>query len=410
MGMSTMSGMAPFRLLISREEALKTALDSARPIERAERVPIEESSGRVLAEGIVADEYVPPFDRAAMDGYAVKAEDTYGTSNLDPRNFKLVAVLHAGESTSARVNKSECIRIATGCPVPPGADAVVMVEFTEETEGKVSVFRAVHPGANISPKGEDIRKGEVILEKGELLTPAKVGVLAALGRRAVLVYEKPRVVVVPTGTEVVDVGSELKEGQVYDVNSYTLTSVLSGNGASVTKSPIVPDSFEQLKSAIARFLDHDLVIFSGGSSVGEKDLLVKVVEESGKVLFHGVQIKPGKPTLLGLVKGRPVFGMPGYPTSCLSNAYVFLVPVIRKMARLPEKKPVTVKVRMGKRIVSASGREQFLPVKVTDGRAYPVFKRSGDITSMAKADGYIILPVNLDVIEEGEEVTVTLFG
>jgi len=404
-----MSGMAPFRLLISREEALKKVMDSVESIGRTEKVPIPESSGRVLAEEIVADEAVPPFDRAAMDGYAVKSEDIYGASDLDPRNLRLIGVLHAGESTSARIDTGECIRIATGCPVPPGADAVVMVEFTEETESGVSVFRAVHPGANISPKGEDMKKGETILERGELLTPAKVGVLAALGRRAVAVYEKPRVVVIPTGTEVVDAGSELKEGQIYDVNSYTLASILSENGVLVTRSPIVPDSLEELRSAIARFLDYDLLIFSGGSSVGEKDLLVKAVEESGKVLFHGVQIKPGKPTLFGLVKGKPVFGMPGYPTSCLSNAYVFLVPTIRKMARLPEKKPRTVKAKMGKRIVSASGREQFLPVKITDGRAYPVFKRSGDITSMAKADGYIILPVNLDVVEEGEPVTVTLF-
>ncbi|MCW4026480.1 MAG: molybdopterin-binding protein [Candidatus Bathyarchaeota archaeon] len=404
-----MSGMAPFRLLISREEALKKVMDSVKPIERTEKVPIAESSGRVLAEKIVADEAVPPFDRAAMDGYAVKSEDTYGASDLDPRNMRLIGVLHAGESTGARVDTGECIRIATGCPVPPGADAVVMVEFTEETESGVSVFRALHPGANISPKGEDMKKGETILKRGELLTPAKVGVLAALGRRAVAVYEKPRVVVIPTGTEVVDAGSDLKEGQIYDVNSYTLASILSENGVLVTRSPIVPDSLEELRSAIARFLDYDLLIFSGGSSVGEKDLLVKAVEESGKVLFHGVQIKPGKPTLFGLVKGKPVFGMPGYPTSCLSNAYVFLVPTIRKMARLPEKKPRTVAVKMGKRIVSASGREQFLPVKITDGKAYPVFKRSGDITSMAKADGYIILPLNLDVVEEGEPVMVTLF-
>jgi len=404
-----MSEMVPFRLLISREEALRRIMQSMRPIERTEKIPIEESSGRVLTEDVKADKDVPPFDRAAMDGYAVKAEDTYGASGQDPRILKLTDILNAGESTSTPVNLGECIRIATGCPIPPGADAVVMVEFTEEKKSLVSIFRAVHPGANISPRGEDMKKGETILKQGELLTPAKVGVLAALGRRDVLVYQKPRVAVIPTGTEVADVGSELEEGQIYDVNSYTLTSVLSENGAWVTRSPIVPDSFEQLRSAVTPFLDHDLIVFSGGSSVGERDLLVKVVEESGRLLFHGVQIKPGKPTLFGIVKGKPIFGMPGYPTSCLSNAYIFLVPAIRKLARLPEKKPKTVKAKMGKRIVSASGREQFLSVKLEDGRAYPVFKMSGDITSMAKADGYVILPVNLDVIEEGEEVTVTLF-
>jgi molybdenum cofactor synthesis domain-containing protein len=230
-----------------------------------------------------------------------------------------------------------------------------------------------------------------------------------LGLIDVLIYQKPRVAVIPTGTEVCEVGTELKEGQVYDVNSYTLMSVLSENGALVTRCPVVPDSLEQLKAAVTRFLGHDLIVFSGGSSVGERDLLVKVVEESGNLLFHGVQIKPGKPTLFGLVKGTPVFGMPGYPTSCLSNALIFLVPTVRKMARRPPEKPRTIKVKMGRRIVSASGREHFLPVKVKGGRAYSVFKRSGDITSMATADGYIILPVNLDVIEEGEEVLVTLY-
>ena len=404
-----MSEMVPFKLLISREEATKRIMNSVKPVERTEAVPIEESMGRVLAEDAVANEDVPTFTRAAMDGYAVKAEDTYGASQQNPKTLKVVAVLHAGESASVAVNKGECVRIATGCPVPLGSDSVVMVEFTDEKEGKVSVFDAVHPGANVSPQGEDMKKGEAVLKKGETVTPAKVGVLAALGQRTVSVYEKPRVAVVPTGTEICEPGAKLGKGQIYDVNTYTLASVLSANGAQVTRSLIVPDSFESLKSTVNNFLDHDLIVFSGGSSVGERDLLVKVLEETGKVVFHGVQIKPGKPTLFGTVDGKPVFGMPGYPTSCLSNAYIFLVPVIRVMAGLPPAKPNTVKAKMGKQFVSGSGREQFLPVKLKNGKAYPTFKKSGDITSLAKADGYVILPVNLDVIEEGEEVTVTLF-
>ncbi len=401
--------MVPFKILISREEAVKRIMGSIKPVERTEAIPIEESSGRVLAEDVVANEDVPPFTRAAMDGYAVKAEDTYGASQQNPKSLKVVAVLHAGESASIVVNKGECARIATGCPVPSGADSVVMVEFTDEKEGSVSVFDAVHPGANISPRGEDMKKGESVLKNGETITPAKLGVMAALGKRTASVYEKPRVAVVPTGTEVCEPGAKLGKGQIYDVNTYTLSSVLSANGAQVTKSPIAPDSFESLKSTITRYLDHDLIIFSGGSSVGERDLLVKVLEQAGKVVFHGVQIKPGKPTLFGTVEGKPVFGMPGYPTSCLSNAYVFLVPAVRALARLPPAKPVTVKAKMDKQFVSGSGREQFLPVKIRNGKAYSTFKKSGDITSLAKADGYVILPVNLDVIEEGEEVTVTLF-
>ena len=404
-----MEKMAPFRLLISREKALETILSTVKPIERTERIMIEEAVGRVLAEDVKAERDVPPFDRSAMDGYAVKAEDTFKASQFNPVKLKVVDVLQVGESTDKPIETGQCIRIATGCPIPPGADAVVMMEFTEEKEGFVSIFKGVYPGANVAMKGEDIKKGEVILRRGDLLTPAKIGVLASLGHKDALVYQKPRVAVIPTGSEVCDLDSPLKEGQVYDVNSYTLTSVLLENGASVTRSPIVPDVIGEIRSAVTRHLDHDLIVFSGGSSVGEKDMLVRVIEDLGELLFHGVQIKPGKPTLFGLVKGTPILGMPGYPTSCLSNAYVFLVPAVRKMARLPPKQPRTVKAKMGARVVSASGREQFLTVKIKNGVAYPVFKASGDITSLAKADGYIILPINLDVIEKDEEVTITLF-
>jgi molybdopterin biosynthesis enzyme len=215
-----MGEMVPFKLLISREEALKTVLNLVKPIDRTEQVSLEETSNRVLAEDIIADEDVPPFHRAAMDGYAVRAEDTYGASDLNPITLKLIGVLHAGGSTDTPVNKGECIRIATGCQIPPGADAVVMVEFTEEKGGGVSIYKAVYPVANIAQKGEDIKKGEVILKDGDFLTPAKIGALAALGRTKALVYQKPRVAVIPTGIEVCEIGSELKEGQVYDVNSY----------------------------------------------------------------------------------------------------------------------------------------------------------------------------------------------
>jgi len=401
--------MSPFKLLMPREKALKEILNAVKPIERTERISLERAVGRVLASDVKADMDVPPFDRSAMDGYAVKAEETFEASQFNPVKLNVVGVLHAGESSNKPIKKGECIRIATGCPIPPGADAVVMMEFTEEKNGIAYIFKPVHPGANIARKGEDIKKGEAILKKGDLLSPAKIGVLASLGHKDVLVYQKPRVAVISTGSEIRDPGSQLEKGQIYDVNSYTLTSILLENGASVTRSPIVPDVIDKVRSAVLRYLDHDLIVFSGGSSVGERDVLVKVVEELGELIFHGVQIKPGKPTLFGLVDGKPILGMPGYPTSCLSNAYLFLVPAIRKMARLPPKIPRKVKAKMGVRVVSASGREQFLTVKIKNGVVYPAFKASGDITSLANADGYIILPVNLDVIEKGEEVTVTLF-
>lgn len=201
----------------------------------------------------------------------------------------------------------------------------------------------------------------------------------------------------------------LKEGQIYDINSYTLISVIGKNGAVPVKVKAVPDTVDELKKTIKKLLDYDMIIFSGGSSVGERDLLSSVIQEFGEIVFHGIQIKPGKPTLFASVDKKPVFGMPGYPTSCLSNAYLLLVPAIRQMARLPPKIEKTMQVPLAKRVVSSSGRTQFLTVKVRDGKAYPAFKQSGAITSMAEADGYIILPINVDVVEQGQEVTVFLF-
>ena len=400
--------MEPFKTLTPYEEARRIILENVRPVERTEKVPLEEAHGRVLAEDIIAEISIPPFDRAAMDGYAVRAEDTYGASTFKPKRLRLIGSAYPGEPFRGEVGKGECVQIATGCPIPKGADAVVMVEFTKEEGGIVEVQRPVYPGANVAPRGEDLEEGTTVLKAGVLLTPPKVGVLAALGRRAVEVYERPRVSILSTGREVREVGSELGEGEVYDINSYTLSAVVAANGAKPIRRGIVPDAYEDLRSAIEETLRDDMIVLSGGSSVGARDLLYRVVEEVGEVLFHGVQVKPGKPTLFGLIDGRPLLGMPGYPTSCLSNAYLFLAPAVRKMARLPKKEPRRVRVRMGHRFVSSSGRVQFLTVRIREGKAYQAFKESGAITSMSEADGYIVIPLNVDVIEEGEEVTVTL--
>jgi len=404
-----MNKMSPFGLLISYEEALALISEHTNPIDRMEEVPMEEAVGRILAVELVAEADVPGFNRAAMDGYALRAEDTFGASPMKPKILKLAEVVQVGESASKSVGRGKCIQVSTGCLIPRGADAVVMVEYTERSDGDVIVKRPVHPKANIALRGEDIGKGEITLEMGDLLTPSKVGVLAALGKRSVKVYAKPQVAIIPTGKEIREPGTKLEEGQIYDVNSYTLISIVSMNGGVATKFEIVPDTLKDLKKAIERGLDYDVIVFSGGSSVGERDLLYGVVKELGTILFHGVQIKPGKPTLFATVGGRPVFGMPGYPTSCLSNAYLFLIPALRKMARLPERSERRAKARLAQRVVSASGRKQFLPVKLRGGLAYPVFKESGDITSMAGADGYLLLPVIVDVLEEGREVEVILF-
>lgn len=405
-----MRGKTPFKLLLSHEEAVKIIFENVKPIDRVEWVSLDASFKRVLAEDLVADRDVPPFDRAAMDGYAVKAEDTFGASSFNPKTLKLCEVVYAGEVPSKTLKSGECTQISTGGPLPEGSDASVMIEFTEKEEGDVKVLKPVYPGANISRRGEDIEEGKLVLKHGSYLTASKVGVLAALGRERVQVYEKPHVAVVPTGSEICQVGSKLGKGQVYDINSHTLSAIASENGALVNVFRIVPDSSEELEGAVKTVLDKDMIIVAGGSSVGERDLFQGVIQRLGTVLFHGVQVKPGKPTLFGLVEEKPVFGMPGYPTSCLSNAYLFLIPAIRKLARLPPKREETVRARLAERVVSSSGRKQFLTVKVKDGFAYPVFKHSGAITSMAEADGYIVLPTNVDVVEKGDEVVVILLN
>lgn len=404
-----MSKMTPFQKLISYPQALERIQKSIQPVKRTERIPIEEAVSRILAEDTVANMSVPPFDRAAMDGYAVKAEETFGASPFEPRSFKLTEVLHAGPSSDKVLGKGECIQVATGTPIPDGADAVVMVEFTDRKGNNVKVMKPVYPGANISPQGEDIQEEEVVLRSGEQLSPARIGALAALGKRKVEVFEKPRIAVVPTGTEIQEVGSPLQEGQIYDVNSYTLSSIANQNGGLPTRCKAVPDTSDELRKTVRKLLDYDMIVFSGGSSVGERDLLVNTIEEVGTILFHGIQIKPGKPTLFAQVDRKPVFGMPGYPTSCLLNAYLFLAPAIRQMARFPPKTNKTTQMRLAKRVVSSTGRTQFLPVKTEDGKAYPVFKQSGTITSMTEADGYIVLPINTDVVEKNQQVTVFQF-
>jgi molybdopterin molybdotransferase len=403
-----MSDMTPFKLLKSYEEALEIIQRTVKPIKRVEETLIEEGLNRVLAEDVVAGIPVPPFRRAAMDGYAVKAEETFGASASKPKRLKLTDTVHAGDDADKPVGNGECIQMATGSPIPENADAVVMVEYTKTVNGEVEILRPVYPGSNISPQGEDIEKGATVLKKGDVLAPAKVGVLAALGRTKIKVYAKPRVAVIPTGSEIREVGSKLEPGQIYDVNSYTLSAILQGNGAVPIRHMVVKDEAEDIKSVINESLSCEMIVLSGGSSVGAHDLLCRVVEEMGEILFHGVQVKPGKPTLFGIVDETPILGMPGYPTSCLSNAYLFLIPAVRSVARLPRREMRRVKAKLSQRIVSASGRMQFLTVKVRGGVAYPAFKTSGAITSMSSADGYMVLPVNLDVIEKDQEVTVTL--
>jgi len=403
----------PFGALLPFEEAKAVVEANIKPVTRVETISIDDAAGRVLAEDVTASLSIPSFDRAAMDGYAVKAKDTFNAGQFNPRVLKLAGEVHAGETPKQRVNTGECIQIATGAMMPTGADAVVMVEDTETENGRVRVFKSAYPGANVGKKGEDIKKGATVLRQGFVLEPGRVGVLASQGIDRVRVYEKPRVAVLPTGEEVVEVGRKLKRGQVYDINSHTISSVVRANGGVPLRVGIAGDNPDELKSAIEEALKSDLVVLSGGSSVGERDLLIDVLQGWGEILFHGIQVKPGKPTIFAILpvegQGKPLMGMPGYPTSCLINTYLFILPAVRKMAHLPPRKGETVSARLSRRVPGSVGRRQFLTVKIVGDEAVPVFKESGAITSVAEADGYIEIAQNIDLLEKGEPVTVTLF-
>ncbi|UCE74664.1 MAG: hypothetical protein JSV56_02905 [Methanomassiliicoccales archaeon] len=401
--------MRPFKKLISFDEAQRIAFSAARGIDRVEIVDVQNASMRVLSSEIKATMDVPPFDRAAMDGFAVLASDTFGAGLFDFKVVKIIGSIHAGEVSDIEISSGHCVEIATGAKIPKGADAVVIVEETERENEDVKIFKPVYPQANVSIKGSDISKGKNVLQEGESLNPSKIGVLTSLGLESVEVYQKPKVAIIPTGNEVAEIGKELKEGQVYNSNSYALACIAFENGGIPVRMDIVEDTRSALESVIKKALSNDFVVLSGGSSVGERDVLVDVVESLGKVLFHGVQVKPGKPLLLGEVEGKPVLGTPGYPTACLIDGYVFMAPIVRQLARLPKIERQKVSAKLSRRVVSTLGRQQFLTVKLKDNEAIPVFKESGAITSMAEADGYIEIPSNVDLVEKGDTVEVLLF-
>lgn len=404
--------MRPIRKTIPMDKALRLVADAARPLERTSRVALADATGRVLATDIIAARDVPPFDRAAMDGYAVIAADTFGATRQAPRQLRRVETVHTGSIPKHRLVSGECTEIATGAPMPEGANAVIMVEETDHCgDEQVDIFVPVYPKQNIGRRGADIAVGQALLEVGNLLTPSRLGAVAALGFADVVVYDRPRVALLSTGNEIVEPGQPLEPGQIYDINRFTLSSVVGEHGGIATPHPIAADSLDALGAAVDAAVNGgtDILVFSGGSSVGEKDLTLDILQEKGTVLFHGIAVKPGKPTVFGRIGSIPVFGMPGYPTSCLSNAYMLLVPLLRAMAHLPPHRMRTVTIPAAQRLVSTTGRHQFYTVRIVNGEAVGAFKASGDITSMSQADGYIEVPAQTDIVDKGELVEVKLF-
>jgi molybdopterin molybdotransferase len=399
----------PGRQLTSVEDALAILRVHGEPVTRVESIALDAADQRVLAHDLVARHDVPAFSRSMMDGYAVRAADVTGATREHPVMLKLVERVFTGRAPTTPVTEGTCAGIATGAPMPTGADAVVMVEHTALSDETVSVFQAVAPRQHVGRAGSDLVAGEVAVAEGTVLSPARLGVVAALGLDRIDVFQRPRVAILSTGDEIVAPGGTLGPAQIYDSNTVALASAIRLHGGEPVVAPRVGDDRQALTTAFERCLDQDIVLFSGGTSVGERDYLLEIIAAAGVVHFEGLRLKPGKPTVFATVAGRPVFGMPGNPVSCLTNAYLLVAPLLRRMAHLRPVAERVVMARLASEVASPAGRHQIYPVRVEGTSAVPVFKGSGEITSLARADGYFEIPADVESVDAGTVVEVTLF-
>ncbi|HEU4751778.1 MAG TPA: gephyrin-like molybdotransferase Glp [Armatimonadota bacterium] len=396
--------------LLSADEARRRFAEAWEPSFPAEEIATPEALGRVLARGVAAPEDLPPFRRSLMDGFACRSADIAGA----PARLRLVAEVHMGEVTRAEVGPGEAARIPTGGMLPEGADVVVPIEQAEAGEGWVEIRAALAAGRHLIERGEDVRAGEPLLAEGHRLRPADVGALMGLGLIRVSVYRLPRVGILSTGDEVVPADQAPPFGKIRDMNSYALAAHVQALGGLPKRWGIVPDDAETLFAAAREALaESDLLLLNGGTSVGPKDVVAAVIDRLGKpgVLVHGVDIRPGKPTVFALCDGKPVFGLPGQPVSALNTFDRFVAPVLRRMLKLPAEVPA-VRARLTEPLRSADGREDHVRVLLEPGadgwRATPIAGVSAMITTMIRAQGITVVPARSTGFERGEEVEVRL--
>lgn len=408
-----------FRKLLSFDEAKKALNDQIRPKPLGtEQIWLLEAHNRILGQDAVSGLDIPPFSRSTVDGYAVKAEDTFGADENQPIKLKIIGSVAIGELSHLCVGEGEAAEIVTGAPIPEGANAVVMVEDTDRQIADLSVFASVTQNENVMKKGSDIKKGETVLKIGRLLSSREIGVLAALGMARVKVYKLPAVAVLSTGAEVTEPGKDLLPGKIYDINAYSFCAAVLESGGRPIYSGVVPDEKAVLRQALEKALaSADVVVTSGGVSVGPKDIMPETVGSLGKpgLVFSGVAVKPGKPVTVALVGKKPVFSFPGHPTSALLMFHLLARPVIQALAGRAAKEMIKVRAVAVSRMFAAKGRRTFVMVKLrkdSSGRlvAQPVESgASGAITTLAKADGFVEIPGNQQFVDAEEEVAVSLF-
>lgn len=407
--------------LIPVEKALEILLKHT-PFEKLSEVklPIEDSYSKIISRDIISPEDIPSFSRSTVDGFALNSSDTFGATESMPAYLLIKAEIFMGEEPVFRLKKGEVAKISTGGMLPEGADSVVMFEHTQQIDEKmVEVVKPIAPGENVVQAGEDIRGSECILKKGHRLRPQDIGALASIGITDVWAYENPRVSIISTGDEIVPIDKPVKVGQVRDINSYTLSGLTLNAGGIPIRRGIVHDKYDVLKGVVEESIkDSDMVLISGGSSVGTKDMTEKVINDMGKpgVLFHGVSIKPGKPLIGGIVNNIPIFGLPGHPSAVIVCFNVFVKPVLEKLSGLredAEKNKRTVRAKISKNISSSPGREEhvgvFFEQRNGETWAVPLLGKSGLITTLVKADGVAVIPLRKLGVKEGEIVEVRLF-
>jgi len=387
----------------------------------AEEVDLAEAGGRVLAAGISAPEDVPGFLRSTMDGYAVAARDTFGASVGAPQYLEIKGEVAMGAAPSRRLGPGEVLRVPTGAMLPSGADAVVMLEYTaEHPDGTLEVRRAVAPGENVLTPGEDVAAGELLFESGTRLRPQDVGLLAALGISRLTVHRRPRVAIFSSGDEIIAIDRTPDPGQVRDANAYLTAAQVQAWGGLPLLQGIIPDDFAVLRAALAAALgDADLILISGGSSVGARDLTLEAIRDlpGAEILAHGVALRPGKPAILAAVgEGRPLLGLPGHPASAAVVMEVLGRPLLEHLAgRQPQTGwGRTVTASLSRNLAGAGGREDFVRVGLRreGGRLWadPVLGPSGLLSPLVQSEGLVLIPLGVEGLFKEEEVEVRLFG